>query len=313
MVLRQPKYFTSESLLCETPPEVRAAPGMLSQPERSLLYGLAQRYQGNGAIIDGGSFFGSSTVSLAAGMAKAGTVHAYELGYIPASGNQRIERKFGPTSYVLGDSFVPILEEAVRPWSDRVELHIGDLLDEKWIGEPIEICFIDVCKTPALNAHVSREFYPHIIEGGYLVNQDYFFDRLPFVKATMGYLDEHFEWLGRVFTSSIWRCIKPVPQAKADHDPYLAKDENCLRWHDMSMHAELDDEALFRLAISRAYLEDHMGQTPDFDAIERDYADYIAFNVSSWDRQVDRLRRDAQFRVDRARNELSRKAALQNR
>lgn len=306
---RNPIHFEGQSLSRPTPPEVQTAAGMLSQPERQLLYGLTSNYEGKGAIIDGGSFFGSSTVALAAGLenAEPGIVHAYELGYIPNQSGKRIEMKFGETPYVQGDSFISILEDTIKPWRDLITLHIGDLLDAQWSGAPIEICFIDVCKSPDLNAHVTSQFFPHIVEGGYLVNQDFFFDRLPFVKCTMGRLDEYFEWIGRVFTSSIWRCVKRVPQDVADYDPFLNRDENCLAWHDRTKYAGIDAEALFRLALSRAYLEAHLGGVPDFDAIERDHAEYIAFNAKMWDQRSDmeRKRRDAQFRVERARRQIT--------
>lgn len=307
-MVHNPIIFEGESLLVDIPRSVAEAAGMLSQGERRLLYGLASRFEGKGKIIDGGSFLGASTVSLASGLndAEPGVIHAYEIGHLPSKSKLKIERKFGSTVYVMGESFVPILENAIAPWKDLVTLHIGDLLEEKWTGDPIEICFIDVCKTPALNAHVSKIFYPYIIEGGYLINQDYYFDRLPYVKSTMGYLDEYFEWVGRVYTTSIWRCVKQVPRDVADYDPFLARDNRCLAWHEMANDERLDDEARFRLAVSQVYLRAYMHGSADEDllAIESEYDDYIEVSARLWNGK-EGPRRDAQFRIDRARRSIA--------
>jgi hypothetical protein len=49
--------------------EGKPAPGMLSFAERAMLYELVRRtWHGDGAIVDGGSFFGSSLSASAEGM-----------------------------------------------------------------------------------------------------------------------------------------------------------------------------------------------------------------------------------------------------
>ena len=99
-------------------------------------------------------------------------IHGYELGYLPAPANKNVDRRreYAGVEYFLGDSFVPILEKTISPYRDLVSLHIGDLREESWYGSPIEIAFIDVCKTAHLNAHVSKEFYPALMGG--IVNPD---------------------------------------------------------------------------------------------------------------------------------------------
>ncbi len=248
-------------------------PGMLSFAERGMLYALAsQKWRGDGAIIDGGSFFGSSLVATAMGMnanpATAGLdlgkfnegkpLHGYELGFLPAPEGQteNLDREFGGVPYRLGDSFVPILEDNVSAYADKISLHIGDLNNEKWDGSDIEIAFIDVCKTAQLNRHVSSQFYPAMIGGNsILINQDFFFDRLPWVKVTMGYLKDYYRWEGQVFTSSIYTSLKDVPQDVADYDPYHeATAEECLAYHDAVEFPGIDRKWQYFLALSRAYL-----------------------------------------------------------
>ncbi|WP_183094026.1 hypothetical protein [Nocardioides stalactiti] len=295
------------------------APGMLSFAERAMLHQLVSRtWRGDGAIIDGGSFFGSSLVASAEGMrageALAGTdlerfpggkpIHGYELGFLPAPGGQKgIKREFGGVAYELGDSFVPILEETVAPYRDLISLHIGDLNEKSWDGSPIEIAFIDVCKTSRLNAHVSREFYPAMIPGeSTLINQDFFFDRLPWIRVTMGYLKDYFTWEGQVFSSSIYRNTAAVPADVAAFDPFLeASYEECLALHDAIEYAGIERRYEFLMGLSRAYLaalKDHKDDALDLlKTVETDYEDLLG--------DLEDNPRGNRFRFDRAVRQIT--------
>ncbi len=231
-------------------------------------------------------------------------IHGYELGYLPAPANERDRpaRTFGDVEYQLGDSFVPILEKTAAPYRDLVSLHIGDLLDQSWDGSPIEIAFIDVCKTTRLNAHVSREFYPSLIPGAStLIHQDFFFDRLPWLKVTMGYLKNYFRWEGQVFTSSVYRNIAAVPPDVAAIDPFLEGTyEECLELHDAWEYPGIDRRYEFLLSLSRAYLaalKDRKDEALDMlQAVESTYADLLGDNDTP---------RGNQFRFDRAVRQIT--------
>jgi hypothetical protein len=294
-------------------------PGMLSFSERALLYEIARTtWRGNGSVIDGGSFFGSSLAALAEGMLAGDAVHdvegtrfpdgkpihGFELGSLPAPANADVDRRrvFGEVEYHLGDSFVPILERTVEPYRDLVSLHIGDLLDESWDKSPIEIAFIDVCQTIRLNEHVSREFYPSLIPGAStLVHQDFFFDRLPWIRVTMGYLKDFFRWEGQVFTSSVYRNVAAVPHDVAAIDPFLEGTfEECLELHDAFDYPGIERRYEFLLSLSRAYLaalKDHKDDALDMlRTTETTYADLVD------DADAPRGNR---FRLDRAVRQIS--------
>jgi hypothetical protein len=295
------------------------APGMLSYAERAMLYELVRRtWHGDGAIVDGGSFFGSSLSASAEGMlaspALAGTpadrfpegkpIHGYELGYLPAPKNEKTDRRrvYNGVEYFLGENFIPILEESIAPYRDLVSLHIGDLNEESWDGSPIEIAFIDVCKTIRLNAHVSKEFYPALIEGSStLINQDFFFDRLPWIKVTMGYLKDYFSWEGQVFSSSIYRNVKAVPPDVAAIDPFLEGTyEECLALHDAIEYPGIERRYEYLFSLSRAYLLALKGRRDDaLDALRMvsvSYADLLG--------DLDNPRGN-QFRLERAERQIS--------
>ena len=295
------------------------APGMLSYLERSLIQSLVTRiWRGEGAIIDGGSFFGSSIVALAEGIRaneEAGEldparfpdgkpIHGYELGYfpLPEGSTPQVRHWFG-IEYHHGESFVHILEKAVEPYPDLIQLHIGDLNEEKWSHDaPIEIAFIDVCKTIGLNAHVSKEFYPALIPGGStLINQDFFFDRCPWIKVTMGHLKDYFSWEGQVQSSSVYRTVKAVPADVAAYDPFKEGTyEECLALHDAIEFPGIHRRFEFRMRLSRAYLMTLKGHKDDaldtLKEVEAEYADMLG---------DDDVERGQQFRMDRAIRQIS--------
>jgi hypothetical protein len=296
-----------------------STPGMLSYSERALLHEVVRTtWRGEGVVIDGGSFFGSSLAASAEGMlagealddVEASTfpdgkpIHGFELGHLPAPANPAVDRRrvFGDVEYYLGDSFVPILEKTVAPYRDLVSLHVGDLLEQSWDGSPIEVAFIDVCKTIRLNAHVSREFYPCLVPGAStLIHQDFFFDRLPWIRVTMGYLRDFFRWEGQVFSSSVYRSVAAVPHDVAAIDPFLEGTyEECLELHDACDHPELDRRYHFLLSVSRAYLaalKDRKDDALDMlRSTESTYADLLADTDNP---------RGNRFRFDRAVRQIS--------
>lgn len=247
--------------------------GMLTDEERGLLTSLVRRtWRGDGAIIDAGSFLGSSLIAEAEGLEpllrerapaldafpEGRVLHGFERGHHPAPSNPAAPRRhtYGAIEIELGESFVPELEANLGPHRDLVHLHIGDLTAMSWGGSPIEIAFVDVCKTPELNAHVSREFYPALIPGGStLIHQDFFFDQLPWIRVTMGQLADHVTWEGQVGSSSVYRVHRQVPASLVERDPFLDGTlEECLALHDAVPFAGIDRATELMLALSRVEL-----------------------------------------------------------
>lgn len=255
----------------DLPERARSTDGMVSERERRLAYLLARdHYQGGGFIIDGGMLLGSSGVSLAEGLlanpayreGRVGLSHrrpivGYEMGVLPANGPKPQELEVGGTTIRFGESFAPVLLGNVAPYREVLEVRIGDLLEQFWDPQdPIKILFVDVAKTPLLNQHVFEQFFPCLVPGeSLIVQQDFFFDRLPWIKVLMGYLADHFEWLGQVGPSSVYRYVKAIPPHMFAVDPYrdLPKKER-LRLHALAQDARLPDRRRFALDVSLAYL-----------------------------------------------------------
>jgi hypothetical protein len=272
--VRGPDYFLHPDLDIAgivLPIEAKEASGMLSQRERQAFYRLVRdRFTGAGFIVDGGMFLGSSAAALSAGLRAnprcseilasdlfrgRKPVVGFELGFFP--GPHPGEVTYGRATIRAGESFVPQLMDSIASYADLVEARIGDLLDARWpVSDPIEVCFIDVAKTPELNRHVFTQFFPRLIPGvSYVIQQDYFFDRLPWIKVLMGSLADHFEWLGQVGPSSIYRYVKRIPEEAFATDPWRECDgPTRIALHRRAMDGRLSDRRKFSLDVSLSYL-----------------------------------------------------------
>jgi len=206
------------------------------------------------------------------------------LGYLPAPKSDKVGRRrvFGGQEYYLGDSFVHILENTIAPYKDIIDLHIGDFLKMHWKQDtPIEICFVDFAKTRELNAHISKEFFPCFIPNKtYLIHQDFYFDRLPWIKVSMGYLSDYFEYIGQIATSAIYKCIAKIPKDVCFYDPYTMGDNNeKLKFHLQCDAPYLPKKRRFMLAISYCYLLALTGNKDEalqyLDEVEEQYPDLI--------------------------------------
>ncbi|MBO0729157.1 MAG: hypothetical protein J2P57_07845 [Acidimicrobiaceae bacterium] len=184
---------------------------MLSGEEVALLHGLARQFQGRGAIVDAGCFLGGSTVALASGLraskrARAGIIHSYDLLRADPwqmAGYSQVVDKLEP-----GTSVRHLFEQNVKPYRKLITLHEGDILEAHWPGEPVEILFVDICKSWDLNAHIVREFFGSLIPGqSIMVQQDLVHWGHPWCAIVMETLGHRFEYLGWTwYSSSVWKC-----------------------------------------------------------------------------------------------------------
>ena len=210
---------------------LQAVPSMMSQRERRMLLSLAEfEYRGKGVIVDAGVFCGGSTLCFGTGIALNARrnaimkrwkrpVRTYEFGIINPSMVRFFERNGIDGDWKAGESFTDFLRSNIAPVSDKVELTTGDICNAKWGGEPIEIMFLDVLKSEQIQLAVLREFMPSLIEGGFLVHQDYFYDGLPFVKIVQEHFADHFEFLGEVQSSALFRLVRPISAEQTHEDP----------------------------------------------------------------------------------------------
>lgn len=184
----------------------RVWPNMTTRQEQQLYTELASSITGEGCIVDLGTWMGSTTEALARGLTKPVKIHAYDR-YIWATWMDRTY----PGHYKAGDSFLEEYKERIYPWRDRIEIHPGDLCQQTWTGQPIELLLVDAMKSLELANAIKREFYPALIPGGYLVHQDFFHYYTAWIHPMQYRLREYFEPLYSVKTTYVFKCIKLVP------------------------------------------------------------------------------------------------------
>jgi hypothetical protein len=113
-----------------------------------------------------------------------------------------------------GESFRPVFDRNTEHLSDLLQVHAGDLMEEGWGSEPIEILFIDFAKTWNLNDFIVAEFFPCLVPGrSVVVQQDFVFAGCPWVALTMEHLSDYFEPVAFAeYCSVVYVCRKQVPR-----------------------------------------------------------------------------------------------------
>jgi hypothetical protein len=194
------------------------ARSMLMRYEIAILYALARHYYtGNGAIVDGGPMLGITTNALAKGVLanpgvtdKSKRIYSFDLfDDIP----QTELLKSVPNR---NGSFFDTFLEINRDYLDQISVAPGDLMQHPWNSGPIEILFVDLAKSWDLNDFVVDQWFPQLIPGAYVIQQDYFSWFTYWLQITMMGLRDHFEFVDYAMGgSAVFRCTKPVPRGTA--------------------------------------------------------------------------------------------------
>ncbi|WP_367399423.1 MULTISPECIES: class I SAM-dependent methyltransferase [Methylorubrum] len=200
---------------------------MLGGQEASLLYHLARdHYQGYGDIIDAGAFLGCSAYCLAKGLdenlrvgSKSGRLHSYDLFHLwtePGVSHDDmsdfLKRSYGIETAGQESTF-HIFSQNLGALARHVRIHQGDILQEQWPGRPIEILFIDICKTQPVWQHVIRMFFKSLIPGvSLVVHQDWHHASLPYLPIAQEYMSDYFEiFEPKANDSAAFRLIDRIP------------------------------------------------------------------------------------------------------
>ncbi len=250
-------------LMGKIPPDTLSVPSMMSAAERRFLYGLAQQhYSGKGLIVDAGLFLGASTRCFGEGL-KANTsaklprkkpIISFERGLINPGMPAFFKRNKVEFEGEVGESFESLLRENVAPVSDVVELRVGDIMETGKVDAPIEILYLDVLKSAEITSFVYKNYVQKLIPGVSIVlQQDYFFDGLPFIKTYQENFARCFEYVGEICSMAVFRCIAPVPAVADDLEKTLS-DEAQLRLASIALHRSVDPCRRFMMAVSKLRL-----------------------------------------------------------
>lgn len=187
---------------------------MMKQEELDLLYNLAKtHYRGIGEIIDLGPFLGSSTIMLADGLqANQSLAHKSRRIY---SFDQFIYEEYRGFDSFLNKADLPTMSFFenylfnIGTRAKNIYLSPGDLLKFKWNGNPVEVLFIDLSKSPELNNHIISQFFGALIENqSVVVQQDYFFFACPWIAISMEFYSEWLQHVGSARGATAYFFLK---------------------------------------------------------------------------------------------------------
>ncbi|MEO6785381.1 MAG: hypothetical protein ABI318_04535 [Chthoniobacteraceae bacterium] len=205
----------------DLPDEVTTGVGMIHYDERRLLYTLARDYfSGAGRIVDGGAFFGTSSLSLGFGLRdrdykKERVIDAFDIFILESYGLKHYCKPAGWFGKKLraGDNMRFIYERNIAPVAEYISVHEGDLLNAPWNSGPIEILFSDISKSWQLNDHIIRNWIAALIpETGILIQQDQVQEYHVWVAITMEMLADYFEIIDYTpFSSMVFRLKSEIP------------------------------------------------------------------------------------------------------
>lgn len=277
-------------MLSTVPASSLATPSMMSIAERQFLFGLASRYySGRGIIVDAGIFLGASTRCFGEGLRANARydefrqswpqpVVSFERAIVNPNMPDFFKRHGMAFSAEHGESFEAELRRNIEPVKDLVDLRVGDIMQTAEVTHPVEILFLDILKDPGVSAHTVRSFYPKLIPGrSVVIQQDYFYERLPWIKTHQEIFREHFDFVGEIGSSAIFLCVKEITEAAVDVLAGEIPPAEQLRLASIAMQRSADPSRRFLMALSkmrlvqklqgraaaRAYLDVIRGEFPE--------------------------------------------------
>jgi hypothetical protein len=182
------------------PDQIYMPHGMIGFEERRMLYWLgAEHYSGAGVIVDAGAYLGASAFALSAGLAKSRHAHASQAVI------HCYDRFVADDEYIRQDislrlypvpadyDYQGIFEFQTALHDDKIVAHRGDFAVVPAPDAPVEILFIDVAKTAALNDRLVEHYFTRLIPGkSVIVQQDFYQAWYPYIPIAMEYFRDWF-------------------------------------------------------------------------------------------------------------------------
>ena len=196
-----------------------AVPTMLSLQEQQFYYWLTAVWaRGDGAVVDLGCCVGGSTARLAAGATDRG-LHSRIAAFDRFTAGESLKESLLYANGIDrfdGNDILPLAQDLLSPWGDRIDLFPGEIEDNQWDGGPVEVLVIDSAKTAgSLDAH-SALFYPHLIPGqSIVVHQDFLHWSQAWLAAQMELMADYFTPLACVPRSTVAFLCTATPDDNA--------------------------------------------------------------------------------------------------
>ncbi|WP_237057063.1 hypothetical protein [Marilutibacter chinensis] len=236
---------------------------------------VSDHYTGKGIILDAGCFAGSSTLALCAGIPKD-VLKAADSKLLVAIdrfvvGDSYLTNHFLGTGEDIryGESFLTAFLDNVASFLPWIEVRAGEVTQVGRLERPIEILFLDVAKSPYLNAYALRHWFSRLTESGIVIQQDFYSPAHHWIAASMGALLDCFDVVTeRVGETAVFRLRTPPDAAALTAAGRTDQHQQSLRNLDR-MIGRLSTENRPPLLISKAKILNRGGNSAEAKAMMR--------------------------------------------
>jgi len=149
-------------------------PAMTSSAVWGRLEEIGAGWQGLGAAVECGSWFGASACALARGLVHAGydrPLYLFDAWQLNQS--EVIKARAAGFEVRFNQDIEAICRANVQAVYPRVETHKGAIQKARWTPEPIEIFVLDAVKRDPAFSTVMAKFVRHCVPGAIIVMLDF--------------------------------------------------------------------------------------------------------------------------------------------
>jgi len=197
--------------------------GMTSPEERAWWMSYStESYQGKGAIVDLGSWFGSTACALAEGLrsnpnsyARNQPVHAIDRFIWEPWMERCVQGTTYSGKFSNGDDFMQIFNHQTKRYGHHIIGIKADLMEYQWTGGSIEFLLIDAMKSWPLANSIIRNFYPHLMPGiSVILHQDFAHFYTWWIHILQYRMRNFFDPMEDTIkqNSLAFKLIKPIPE-----------------------------------------------------------------------------------------------------
>lgn len=221
-----------------TPPDVEPVKqastellGMTSSEERRYCFDyMSRHYTGRGAAVELGCWLGACTAELARGLlrnrrrTRDWRIEVYDRFRWQPAMNFYVKGTPFEGRFAARQWFLSGFLKQVTPWLGQLKLHVGDLARTQWDGRPIEFLLVDALKDQAVTRNVVRQFFPALLPGALVLEQDYSHFWTSWIHILHYKLREHFE-LATDLTEScgvVFRVTRPLSAEQFEGEDWLS-------------------------------------------------------------------------------------------
>ena len=199
-----------------SPSDIPELPGMINEAEGRYLYWLtSEQYTGKGAVVEIGSWLGRSTTYLASGLRSSNLgakLHSFDQFKWLKNWNHTTKMKMPDKA-----DFLPVFLNNIESYQDIIEVYRTKMCDLSWIGEPVEILFLDAPKRLPDISRILTIFAKYLIPGvSIIVWQDFLHGPSFEIAASLSNLYKYIKPLHVVSPGSTvsFRVSKVIPEWK---------------------------------------------------------------------------------------------------